>query len=147
MATETTTDAQFAAQFSALLAAEWWAERIFINGPQDQRITRRDGTDPETRQVEAMTNGLAILAAHGRPTPSREARAKFVQHLAAAIEAAPKPLSLSVDYNPCPTLRAAGDACGWRLSMLDWPFKSNMHVLGDGRVRAAHGYGEPWVWL
>lgn len=106
------------------IAANWWADAVckpkFDNG--------------DTGPTGGITFCLATLAS--KPVPD-ESKVAFVASLSKVL-AEKKPLSLSVDYDPCPILKQAmQDAC---IPLSNAPWKTNMY-LNRGGVSVIHGYG------
>lgn len=127
---------------AAQVAAQWWADTMFVSGYRDQKITRRDGTDVESERVEDMTNAMMRL---GAPMPERSDEQKERFRAALQDELEKELLTqgqswASVDYDPDRILSAAAKAADCKFGYGDWPFKTRMYVKPTSvTVRAGYG--------
>ena len=131
----------------AIKAATWWADRIYRQGPLDQKITRRDGTDPDSERVEIQVNAvLALFGARGNG-PDISNRQPFIDSLASLIDKELQTKGESdmyVDYDPDGVLRIVEKE--FELGYGEMPFKTGMQVTKTG-IDVKEGYGASWVTL
>jgi hypothetical protein len=123
---------------AAVAAATWWADKL--------GLALTNGTD------DGMSAALQMYAQSLRPLPTGDEATKFVEVLAAAIEANLASLAdvklpmvtLGVDYGPDAILGDAARAAGVRAG---FPMKTCMWVTSEV-VTASLGYGasERLVW-
>lgn len=123
-------------------AAKWWTDRLRERGPH---------SNGDNSMASMLANMFADMASKEIPEDKLQ---QFQTELELRIEEFMAELSpyareqawLCCDYGPGIMLRDAADAAG--IDYINFPFKTNVVVEKDGndyRVRASHGYAQPYV--
>jgi hypothetical protein len=122
-------------------AAQWWADRVCA--PTFDGLSNEERKKPTNRGYQMAELMAAILT---EPVEADQ-REKFIAALKEELQSELyNPWQgLGVDYGPDSVLARAAEKAG--VSTHNFPWKTHMGFDEDGTVKAACGYGAPFIEL
>jgi len=116
-------------------AVEWWADRVCA--PVFSGLSATDRADP-VNDAYQMAEMMATIAVKPVDDSKRQA---FIDALKEELSSPDYNswMGLGVDYGPDLVLARAAEKAG--ISISNFPWKTHMSFLEDGKVKAAMGYG------